>query len=174
MKKILSRLMLVMVITMMLIGMTPVLASAKTVTLKPQGFTTSKSVAKKMGQVVKKGTTTVVFSPSLGSGYLKFKAPKKKKYTFTLSGLSTTRSYSNGYFYVMRTYGRGKYITMSKMTTQGGKTSSLYVSSKDHPYSDLRTAFITSRFGRLTLKKGEMVYLYFSFSPGDVLTLNIK
>ena len=174
MKKILSRLMIVMVMTVMMTSMIPVIASAKTIQLKPQEFVTKTKTANKKGRVVKKGTTTLVM-PSNGRGYLKFKATKKKKYTFTLSGLRSSRSYSNGYFYVMRTYGRGgKYISMDKLSTQGGKVSALYISTEDHTYSDLKYAFLTSRYGKIKLRKNETVYLYFNFSAGDTLILHIK
>ena len=173
MKKILSRLTLVMVISMVLVGMTPVAASAKTIKLKPREFTTKTRVAQKKSKVVKKGTTTVVMPPN-GRGYLRFKAAKNKKYTFTLSGLRTKKSYSNGYFYVMRKYGSGKYISMEKLKTQGGKTSALYISTEDHKYSELKYAFLTSRYGKIKLRRNEVVYLYFNFSAGDYLTLNIK
>ncbi len=174
MKKILSRLTLVMVISMVLVGMTPVAASAKTIKLKPQSFVTKTKTANKASRVVNRGTTTVVM-PSNGRGYLKFKATKKKTYAFSLSGLRTSRSYSNGYFYVMRKYGRSKkYISMEKLLTQGGKTSALYIATKEYRYRDLKTSFLKSRYGKIVLRKNETVYLYFCFSAGDCLTLNIK
>lgn len=175
MKKILSRLTIVMIMAVILASVTPVMASAKTIRLKPQSFVTRTKTAKKKSTTVKKGTTTIVM-PTNGKGYLKFKATKKKKYTFTLSGLrpGKTGTYANGYFYVMRKYGSGKYISMDRMKTQGGKSSALYLSNKNPKPPITSGSFLTSRSGKIKLKKNEVVYLYFSFWTGDVLKLNIK
>ena len=165
----------ILLVTVLMLGMLAVPAGAATRKLINQKYTRQRAKAEAKARVVNLGTTTVVI-PSKGRGYLKFKATKKKKYTFTLSGLRPGKAgaYANGYFYVMRKYGSGKYISMDRMKTQGGKSHALYLSNKNEKPPITSLSFLTSRSGKIKLKKNEVVYLYFNFSTGDVLKLNIK
>ncbi len=173
MKKILSRLMLVMAITMMLVGMTPVMASAKTVKLKGAGFTTSTGVAEAVAKPVKSGKMTVKV-PKKGSGFLKFVAPASKAYSFTISNIKSSR-YNCGYFYLMTTYGRdNSSITMNKVATQGGENSSLYIATKNSRYGNKVYRNLKKRTGNIFLQQGQTVYIYISMVKKCTLQLKIK
>ena len=176
MRKILRKSVLLMLVMSLLVGGMVTTTFAATKSLKKQGFTTSTSTADKKAITVKKGTTTVKLSKK-GTGYLKFKATATKTYSFKLSGLKSGNGrYSCGYFYVMRKYGTaGQYIGQEKLKTYGGKNSALYVATKNSTYSTKKLyQYRTSRTGKIKLNKGEMVYLYFSFSSKDQLKLKIS
>ncbi len=155
----------------------PADAKVKVKKLKNCAFTTSTSVAKKKAGVVKRGTYDIKLGKK-GSGYAAFKATKTKKYSFTLYKVRPGKnsSYSSGFFYCMlpSKYSKSS-ITIMDMKTQGGTDNSLYVSSKYHKQTGpVKDRFLTKRTGKITLKKGQIAYLYFSFYRGDTIRLNIK
>ena len=173
MKKIVSRLMLVMVITMMLVGMTPVMASAKTVKLKAAAFTTSTATAEAVARPVGRGKMTVSV-PKKGSGYLKFVAPASKAYSFTFSNIRSGR-YNCGHTYLMTTYGRDNAsITMNKVGTQGGESSSLYIATKNSKYGEKAYRYLKKRTGNIFLQQGQTVYIFISMVRKCTLQLKIK
>ena len=157
----------------------PASASAKTVTVKEAKFTSTTAEIKKTARTVKRGTVTVKIKKT---GFLTFKAPSKKKYSFTVSKLLPTSGkstdYRNGFAYIMAPYDN-KYSTSLKFTTQGGTTSTMWFRC---PYrvNDLRPSkiesgtFIPSRTAKLTLKKGQTVYLYFNIGSPSKFNLKIK
>ena len=171
MKKVIS---LFLVLTMV-ISFSSVSTYAATKKLKNQTFTTDTAVANRKALSVKKGTYTVKL-PSKGKGYLKFKAPKKATYSFTLSKLKASSSYSCGYFYVMRKYGTtNQYIGQEKLKQKGGKQEAMNIATRNSTSGKVISRYLTSRTGKITLRKGEVVYLYFSFwSEDKSVVLKIK
>ena len=173
MKKILGRLTLVMVITMMLVGMTPVMASAKTVKLKAAGFTTSTATADRVAKPVGKGKMTVKV-PKKGSGYLKFTAPANKIYSFTFSNIKSSR-YDCGHINLMTKYGtNNSSITTNKINTNGGQSYSLYVATKNSKYGSKVYRYLKKRTGKIYLQKGQSVYIYISMVNKCKMKLKIK
>jgi hypothetical protein len=63
---------------------------------------------------------------------------------------------------------------MVKVKTQGGKYAMLHVATEEKLYDKMKYSLLTSRYGRLKLKKKEMVYVFFSFRAGDTLSLTIE
>lgn len=173
MKKILGRLTLVMVITMMLVGMTPVMASAKTVKLKASGFTTSTAVAESVAKPVGRGKMTVKV-PKKGSGYLKFTAPANKVYSFTFSNIKNS-GYNCGHINLMTRYGKNlTSITTNKIGTKGGQSYSLYVATKNSKYGQTAYRYLKKRTGSIFLQKGQTVYIYISMVKKCSMNLKIK
>ena len=175
MRRLLKKSLLMILVLGLLVGGMTTTTFAATKKLKKQSFTTTTAVANKKALTVKKGTTTVKLS-SKGCGYLKFKASKAKTYSFTLSNLkSGAGGYTCGYFYVMRKYGSSnQYIGQEPLKTYGGKSTSLYVATRNGTYGEKAGQYRTSRTGKIKLNKGEVVYLYFSFYNKDSLKLKIK
>lgn len=174
-----SRIILALLASVTLALAVPALASAKTVTVKNGKFTTVTAEIKKTARTVKRGTMTVKIK---NTGFLKFKAPSKKKYSFTVSKLQPTTGkstdYRNGYAYIM-TPVDNKYSRSQNFTTQGGKTSTLwyrcpYRSGETRPSTITSGSFIPTRTAKLTLKKGQTVYLYFSIGSPSRFNLKIK
>lgn len=171
MKKYLSRITLAMVIAMLLVCVTPVMASAKTVKMNGSKFTTSTAAAEKKAKAVKRGAVTVQVPKS---GYLKFTAPAAKTYAFTVSNIKSSR-YNCGYFYVMTKYGKNdQYIGQEKLVTKGGKSSGMYVSTRSDRRGKQLYRFLKSRTGKIALKKGQTVYVYLSMNRKCTLKLTIK
>ena len=173
MKKIVSRLTLMFAVAMLLVCMTPVMASAKTVKLKKHAFTTSTAEAESVAKPVKTGTETVKV-PKKGQGFLKFTAPATKPYSFKVSNIKAGR-YCCGYFYVMTKYGTGETsIGQQKLATKGGETSGLFVATKNSKVGAPLYRFLKSRTGVINLQAGQTVYIYFSMTKNCTLKLKIK
>ena len=175
MKRLIGRLIAVLALAMLAACVSPVSASAGTVHLKPMAFITSRKKVNRKAVRVKKGTHTIVI-PAGGTGYVKFKAPRKKKYTFTVSyDEAASGKFSHGEFYILKnnTHDESS-VTMVKVGTQGGKYAMLYVATEDRLYDQEKYSLLTSRFGQLKLKKKETVYVFFSFREGDILSLTIE
>ena len=185
MKKIMKKSLLFLAMAVLTLAMCTMGASAASVTVKAQKFTTSTATAAKKAKRVGIGTTKLakIGSASEPGGYVKFTAPKTAKYSFTISKPHCLKtSYSdilNGHAYIMTTYGNGSYITMAKVSTKGGKATSLYLCS---PYSyslhsnDAATAYtaLPSRTAKIKLQKGQTVYVYLWFTSQAYATLKIK
>ena len=114
-------------------------------------------------------------------GFLKFKVPATKTYTFTFSKQTEPDGqYNNGYAYIKRirtnSYNGKQYLDSLKFKTQGGKTSSAYFNSKASGTTSSVTtgSFIPKRSCKVKLKKGETVYLYLYFAHKGSIRLNIK
>lgn len=178
------RLMVLLLALVMALGCLSVTAGAATIPvkkLKNLNYDASCSAVKKKATGIKRGTFRIQ-TGTLGKGWLKFKAPKKKTYTFTFANVSTTNryGYSTAYchmdFIKKYKYLKRSYFDRRYLKTQGGKAYTLWFGTKDsisNQYPNLST--LRSRYGKLKLKKGQTVYLFLSFSyPGDSCTLNIK
>lgn len=139
---------------------TPAYAAAKK-TVKKQGFTTSLAKVKKKAAKVKRGTTSLTIKK--GKGWLKFKAPKTKTYTFTFSDVKSAEFSSNAFVGV---YKVAKYSSSSvasvKVKTKGGKSNTLWLSCNGYAHAnEMLERPIAKRSGKIKLAKGEWVYLYF-------------
>ena len=166
MKKVLSKIVLIVAVAMMFSGMSTVMASAKTVKVTSAGFVTSKAAAESTAKRVGTGTVNVRIpkKKSTYSGYLKFTAPATKKYNFTVSNVKGG-SYSSGFFYIMTTAEYSdQSIRMTDVATKGGVSHVLWVTSretKSSRKSKLVDRYLKSRTGSIVLQKGQTVYLYF-------------
>jgi hypothetical protein len=144
-------------------------------------FTLSKSSMKKPATLKKGKSTLKLGDYKEGSyvgyhGYVKFKAPKTKNYTLTFSNLQDPNSESgSGYvqtFITDKKFKKG--VTYKKVSTQGGKNTNLNIGEKESLTDQKKTSFLTSRYGKLKLKKGETLYLFVSFIQGSKLDVDIK
>lgn len=178
-KRILLSFVMILAMGLMVCGFRPVQAQAATKTVKNIKYSTElTSKIKKYATVVKKGTTTLKVT---NSGFLKFKVPATKTYTFTFSKQTEPDGqYNNGYAYIKRirtnSYNGKQYLDSLKFKTQGGKTSSAYFNSKASGTTSSVTtgSFIPKRSCKVKLKKGETVYLYLYFAHKGSIRLNIK
>ena len=141
-------------------------ACAGTVQAKTVSTVTNYKKAKK----VKTGTTVVRTTSRRGGkyGYVKFTAPKKGKYVFTVGSLKTSAPRSaggkdirNGYVEICKADRYG--VAPIKLRTQYGKSYSMYVCTQDSwdvsgrkgsPYDSL-----TSRSMTASMKKGQTLYV---------------
>ena len=117
----------------------------------------TKKVAKKATKV-KRGTTHLKYKGE--SGYVKFKAPKTKKYTITYSNMQFN-GYS-GHFYIMKPDKHG-FINEVKCKTNGGKLSSFWVAPKGEGETSgaMKYRSLEKRYAKVKIKKGKSVYIYF-------------
>ena len=175
---ILKKLVLVLMVAFCIAGVRPVIAKAATKTVKNLKYTSElTSAVKKKAAAVKKGTTKLKVKKS---GFLKFKVPKTKTYTFTISGQKASDGdYNNGYAYIMRptsrSYTSKLYLDSLTVKTQGGETTSIYFNSERNSYSEVTTgSFIPKRICKVKLNKGETIYFYISFLKKGSFNLKIK
>lgn len=144
----------------------------------------------KKAPAVKTGTTIVTARPYKAAnykkknlaavGFIKFKAPKAGTYQFTISKVAAkgnSTAYANGAVTFMT--GKGSSIYPAKyvqVKTKGGKTTTLYVCSKQYTTSQKTTTstFLTSRTATVKLSKGQEIYLDFNNSVTNTCTLKIK
>ena len=156
-------------------ALTSTQAFAATKTVKNLPKTTRISVAIKKATKVKKGTTTLKFKKGSGFGVLKFKAPKTKTYTFTLSNLTSSADYTFGAVEVGKTSGTTLKSTKVKIVGVGkrpavpvesasvvdlckAKGLTSYTTSDGITYKYLsKTSF------RIKLKKGQTIVLVSQF-----------
>jgi hypothetical protein len=155
---------------------------AATKTVKEISYGAKKNTVAEKATKVKKGKTTLIVS----QGWAKFKAPKTKTYTFTLSnvasmGVNPASDINNGYF-VLGTF-KGKYFWSKRIKQNGKKVGSAYVCT---PYSwSLQSESVKanptgytslpSRSAKLKVRKGGTIYLYFWFVKKPVsAVLTIK
>lgn len=155
---------------------------AATKTVKEISYGAKRTKVVKKATKVKKGKTTLIVS----QGWAKFKAPKTKTYTFTLSNVATkganpASDINNGYF-VLGSF-KGNYFWSKRIKQNGKKVGSAYVctpyswslqadSIKAHPtgYTSL-----PSRSAKVKVRKGATLYMYFWFVKKPVsAVLTIK
>lgn len=180
MKKALKRSLVITLVAVLLIGTFAVTADAamkRTVKLKT--FTTTSRVVNKAASKVKKGTTTLVFPKS--EGFLKFVAPATKTYSFTFSNLKDKKD----------TYGFVKFLKKKKhipgqsddfndlkildIATKGGKDECLYIASTGLPEDNtgpVISRYLHKRTGKIKLRKGEVLYIFYSGRAGVKLRKN--
>ena len=161
---------------MVVCALAPSMAFAATKTVKTQEFSTTTSVLAKKATAVKKGTTKVVVKSA--KGYVKFKAPSAKTYSFTISNAKGEGT--NIGFATLQTplSTNAKYCLGTRMKTKGGKSDTLWFSVNGHKFdADAYTALnrpLASRTGKVKLAKGQMAYLYFYTSTKNKTTLSLK
>ena len=99
-------------------------------------------------------------------GYLKFTAPKKRQYTFTVTDVkSKTNGDSIGYFHVMMQDRKNSAVVKSvKVSTKGGLKDTLWYSENGfflYRYGKAIVEAYKTRTGKLNLQAGQTVYLFF-------------
>ena len=171
-KKVLTGVLMLAVMCVMLFSTS---AFAKTTSVKKQKFTTKVSTVEKKVAKVKKGTVTLKMKG--GMGFVKFKAPKTAKYSFTLSNLKAG-DYNNGFITGYKITSWGSLSTSGvKFSTKGGKTDTLWIGTQAS--WDLRSdktvntgSIIPKRTGKIKLNKGETLYMYLYFG-GETATVKM-
>ena len=122
--------------------------------------------AGKVSAKVKKGKTTL----SVKDGIISFKAPKTGTYSFTFSGITSIADSSAAVFADATFYSYGMHqMKNSKISTKGGKTAVLRLSSKTGKQTSgaMIKRSLPSRTGKVKLKKGDVIYIYLSCGYAD-------
>jgi len=165
MRHLMKRTFALMLASLMIAGlsMAPAFAvSEKTVKYTP--FTTNVAKIEKRASKVRTGTTDLTIRK--GAGYMKFTAPKSGKYSFAFSKVKGKDS-SNAYVsFCRKDTDFPKYTKYAKVATRGGKTSTLWLSVNGavFSYENLLSRPLASRTARITMKKGQTLYMHFSGS----------
>ena len=141
----------------------------KTITLKPLTERESYSYVKKKATTIKTGYKYNIklkqYMALTYGGYVKFKAPKTKTYSFTISnikqpvkkgdplGRASFKKAKNYSFYPL------------KVKTRNKTTDCLNVSKTKYrpPYGNDASVYYPSRTGKVKLKKNQTIYIYFWF-----------
>ena len=153
---------LVFALTITLIS--PIRAEAKTLKLK-DGDTTDfflDYVDSVSTNITKTGTYKVVQKKNRNGvyiGYIRFVAPKTKKYTITLSNLKckgNEKVYGGVQPYIIND--EGDQIQSIMISTKGGPNSTLQLSHKK-----MGSNLIPKRTGKITLNEGQVLYLRYQF-----------
>lgn len=136
----------------------------------------------KKAPAVKTGTTTVTSKKAKTSTakWVKFKAPKKGTYKFTVSNFKPSDEINCGSFTFYTD--PAKYDTLTNLKTQGGRTSNFHIASKKFMqyYKPGNTAkknrYRSSRTVTINMTKGQTVYmrLYYTTATKYTYSLNIK
>ena len=136
--------------------------------------------------IKKKGTYRVVSKMTLKKDdYIRFTAPKTGKYTLTFSDFRSKKKSSSGEYqlgsvYIQKKSSYGS-LLFQKVKTKGGKSSILRICSKAwyNKYTKGKkvkeTTELYSRYAKLSLKKGETIYIstYWTGGPHSY-SLKIK
>lgn len=150
----------------------PAMAASKSVS--KQAFSTKTEVVHKKAATVKKGTTKLTFKK--GMGYIKFKAPKTKTYSFKFSNVKSKKFSSCTYvsLYTPSSF-KSKILAVKKMKTKGGKYNTLWLAANGYKHSGkLLYRPLASRTGTVKLKAGQWVYFYLGNESGGKTTLTLK
>ena len=144
------------------------------ITLKKQDFTIKTSIAKKKAIGITTGET-IVKMPSKGKGYLKFKAPKKGTYKFSFSDLTKKKGSQDGYINLqLPKKGQTKKLVKQKVKSWGGKTYSLWLGIRNKKYGSNKAEWTrTVRNAKVKLKKGQVIYIFFSFAAKDTVKVKV-
>lgn len=156
------------IVTIMFLLIVLLCGSLATMATPAQAKTLAATVKYKKAKRVKTGTTTVKVTTNGSSlGYVKFTAPKKGKYTFTVWGLVTFgakvngKDIQNGYVEICKVDKYGAYPL--KVKTQFGRSYTLHLCTKDAwdvlPRASSVYDSLVRRSTTVTLKKGETVYI---------------
>lgn len=151
--------------------------AVKRATLKNASYTTIRARATKNATMVTSGTYRLTIAS--GKGYAKLTAPATRTYTFVVSDVKNG-GYSLGYWYIMTShrYKSQTYIGQEKVPTNGGKSTVLRMAingRRDRSGSSVAERYLASRYGKIRLKKGETIFLYFNFFGKNTrATLKIK
>ena len=148
----------------------PVAVQAATKNVKELDYVIKLKTIKKKATKIKKGTTTLKGT----KGGFKFTSKKTKKYTFTFSNVKAPESkYNNAYGHVYAEYQKRNYLRSKYLSTQGGKSYSLYLTTQTNYDSGSKSRVnaytsLPTRSTTFKVKKGQTIYFYFSFAGGPV------
>ena len=177
-RKFLASVLLALTLCLVVSNFSTIEAQAATKSVKKISYSsTLTSKIKNNATVVKRGTTKL----KLGhQGYLRFKAPATKTYSFKFSGqTSSSGNTNNGYAYIMNpvysSYSKKYTLERLQFSTTGGKATTAWYHTKAYADTEKTTsAFLASRTCKLKLKKGQTVYLYMYFANNGTINLTIK
>lgn len=133
-------------------------ATSKTVAY--QDFTSKTKVIKKKATIVKKGTTKLTFKK--GQGYVRFKAPSTKTYTFYFKNAKQSKGVCG--FVEVQTPDKSdsSYSFLTKVKTQGGNSNTLWLTFNGAKSTGKGVdRNLPSRYAKIKLKKGQEIYFYF-------------
>ena len=170
MKKKLSLLMFLLLIMIVI----PV-SAATTITPKYCDFTTSYSTANKYAKTVYTGDYLVNIK-NANESYLKFTPSSSGTYVFTVSGLKDSKnSYRCGHLR-LNVKDNKNGLDWLKVKTQGGSTDALEIATEDDDPDEEEPAelHLRSRYAKISLNKGEPIFLHYYFTGGVSFKLNIK
>ena len=148
---------------LMVLAVTPATAFAATrKSVKNSTFTTKIATIQKKATTVKKGTTTLKYRGN--EGWLMFKAPKTKTYTFSFSNFKNSKG-SYGCYVSIHTASKynNKSIVFTDAKTQGGKADALWFTmngNKPFDSSKPATTRRASRYAKIKLKANQKIYFY--------------
>lgn len=175
---ILSKVLCVIMAVTVAIAFVPAPAyAASSKSVKKQTFSTSTDTVHKAATTVKKGTTKLTYKK--GVGYIKFKAPSTKTYSFKFSKVKSKKFSSCAYVsaYAPSTY-KEKNLAVKKMSTKGGKYNTLWLSANGYKHSakSAKTLYrpIATRTGKVKLKKDQWIYFFLGNESGGKTTLTLK
>ena len=165
-----GRILTALMVVLLALALVPAEAQAvPTKVVKNCNYQTRTSVIKKKATVVKKGTVTLKVEK--GVGYVKFKAPKTGKYAFTFSNAKSHNTYCNSAFVELQVPKSrySKYSFLTKMSTKGGKSDTLWLAANEADSSEDSGVEKTlpTRTGKVKLAKGKLAFLYFHCSGGE-------
>ena len=151
-------------------------AKTKTITLKSHDRVSYASEAKSISKKInKKGTYNIKIKNDYDQfhGYVRFVAPKKGTYKFEISKVKDAKKKNLFGFVEGSTPNEYESLIDVDFSTKGGKNAFLNVSNKDYG------EYLKKRTGTIKLKKGQVLYLYFSFqrsfsSKAKSMTLQLK
>ena len=123
-------------------------------------FSTETATLNKKAKTVKVGTYKVTFKK--GKGYLKFKAPKSKTYSFTFSNVKAKNGASAYVTVQTPSPTAAKYAFSTEVSTKGGKTNTLWLGVNGKTgYGTGVNECLKSRTAKMQLTKNGIVYFYF-------------
>ena len=151
-------------------------AAAAKKSVKTQVFTTKTSVAQKRATTVTKGTTVLTFNG--GRGYIRFKAPATKTYTFTFSNIKDTEKHVVMSIGVQKpNKGDKSHLNLVDVRTQGGKNCFLKMAANGYrdKYGSGTNKYLTTRSCKVKLQKGQVLYFHFgTWKTKHTATLKIN
>lgn len=103
-----------------------------------------------------------------GYGYVKFTAPKTKNYTFTASNLKSSKLQVGDFGILTDPSGLYKTVRKTKMKTKGGSAYWMFFSNMPTNSGKGVTRVLKSRTGKIKLSAGQIVYLRFYLTSGNV------
>jgi len=123
------------------------------------------STIKKNAVAVSTGTTNLTVR--MGEGYLKFTAPRTKMYKFTFSKV-TGKYTMDGYVqFYKQDRSDSRRVETFDVSTSGGKTDTLFlaINGVKHQGGKLKDRPLQKRTGKVKLKKGQVIYMYYQATP---------
>ena len=152
----------------------PLPAQAASKSVSKQTFSTKVETVHKKAATVKKGTTKLTYKK--GVGYIKFKAPATKTYTFKFTSVKS-KKFSSATYVSMYTPSKFKpgILAVKKMKTKGGKYNTLWLAANGYKHSGGKLLYrpLATRTGKVKLKEGQWVYLYMGNESGGKTTAKL-